>query len=355
MDSNTPIFDQDLREVEKASFIPWNELENKTIFITGATGLIGAGIIYALDYINAKKELGIHIIALVRDLDKARNRFDDLECKGMLRFVVGNVENFTFNDIELDDVDYIIHGASKTASGEFIRHTVETIDTAVLGTRHVLEMANIAKVKGFVYLSSMEVYGYPQRGHKVKENEIGSFDPSNLRNCYPISKILCENLCRAFASEYCIPTRVIRLTQTFGPGVDYNDNRIFAYFARCIKEGKDIVLKTKGETERCYLYTPDAVTAILTVLLKGKDGEIYNAADEKTYCSIADMAEKVAKQYNLKVRYEIEPPSANGYPDTLYMYLDTSKIQALGWLPIGGGTSIEEMFKQTVSGFWLER
>ena len=54
--------------------------------------------------------------------------------------------------------------------------------------------------------------------------------------------------------------------------------------------GQFKLLKTKGETERSYLYTADAATAILTVLLKGELAQAYNAADEATYCSIAEMA-----------------------------------------------------------------
>lgn len=56
----------------------------------------------------------------------------------------------------------------------------------------------------------------------------------------------------------------------------------------------DIILKTKGETKRIYLYTQDVVEAILTVLLKGENGEAYNAANEETYCSIYEMAQLVA-------------------------------------------------------------
>ena len=76
-----------------------------------------------------------------------------------------------------------------------------------------------------------------------------------------------------------MPTRIVRLTQTFGTGVSYNDGRVFAEFARCVIEQRDIILKTKGETKRSYLYTADAVTAILTVLLNGETGAAYNAAN----------------------------------------------------------------------------
>ena len=277
--------------------------------------------------------MNLKLIALVRNVEKAEERFKDILKEDALSFIQGSVEKLPNID---GDIDYIIHGASQTASKEFVEHAVETINTAVTGTKKMLELAKIKKVKGFVYMSSMEVYGYPEKGHHVTEDEIGAFTSLNLRNSYPISKIMCESLCCAWASEYDVPTKIIRLTQTFGPGVHQDDNRIFAYFGRCIKEKKNIVLKTAGETERCYLYTADAVTAILMILLKGSKGEAYNAADESTYCSIAEMAERVAAEAGIKVEYDIQPPSANGFPDTLYMYLDTTKLKNLGWKPIGG-------------------
>lgn len=119
------------------------------------------------------------------------------------------------------------------------------------------------------------------------------------------------------------------MTQTFGPGVDYYDGRIFAEFARCAKEKRNIVLLTPGQTERCYLYTADAVTAILTVLLDGEVGQAYTAANKNTYCSILQMAQNFAKDNNLQV--EIVPQDVNklGYADTLYMNLDTEKLKGL--------------------------
>lgn len=326
MDNSEKQFIEDMELVCNADFIPWEKLKDKTIFVTGATGLIGYTLVNALVYASKKKSLNIKVIALVRDVERAKERFKDISDE--ITFLVGNVEKFP----EITEkIDYIIHGASQTASKAFINQPVETIMTALKGTENMLELAKNKNVSGMVYMSSMEVYGHPQKGHKVTENEIGNLSPLDVRNSYPISKIQCESLCCAYAKEYGIPVMSVRLTQTFGPGVNYNDTRVFAEFARCVSEKRDIVLKTKGETERSYLYTADAATAILTILLKGAPGQTYNAADEKTYCSIAEMAEKVAKSGGINVRFEIEDENKNGFPKTLYMDLDTSLLRSLGW------------------------
>ncbi len=333
MEWKNTISKEDLEKIYNSTFIPWEKLQNSTIFITGATGLIGATLINALLYVNDKRHLNLSILALVRDKKRAVERFSGLEdYSEILRFKIGTVESLP----EIDErIDYVIHGASQTASRMFIEQPVETIATAVDGTKNLLELARKKKVKGFVYLSSMEVYGYPERGHKVIEDEIGAVTPLDLRNSYPLSKQLCENMCCAYSGEYNVPARIIRLTQTFGPGVNYNDTRIFAEFGRCVIEKRDIVLRTTGETERSYLYTSDAVTAILTVLLKGKNAQAYNAADERTYCSIAEMAQKVAEMGGIQVKFDLVDENVMGYPKTLYMDLDTSLIRSLGWIPGG--------------------
>lgn len=339
------IFAEDINNVAVADFIPWEKLSGKTVLITGATGLIGRTLVYGLHRANKIHGLNMRVLALVRDRARAEERFKLILADDMLALVVGSVETMP---VISESIDYIIHGASQTASREFVNHPVETLQTTLNGTMNLLQVAKDKDVKGFVYLSSMEVYGYPKKGHKVVEDEIGRFEPQNMRNSYPIGKIVSENLCCGYAQEYGVPAMSIRLTQTFGSGVNYNDTRVFAYFARCVKEKTNIVLKTKGETERCYLYTTDAATAVLTVLLNGKAGEIYNAADESTYCSIAEMAEQVAKSAGIEVVYDIQDTAANGFPDTLYMDLDTSKLQKLGWCPLGGEQKLIEMYRRMI-------
>ena len=339
MEKRQSIFFEDIESVANASFVPWDKLRNKTLFITGGAGLIGTSVIRCLHYVNRKMDLHLNVTALVRDERKAAERFKDELGDGFLKTIPGTVEEFSDFD---GGADYILHAASQTASAEFVRRAVETIRTSVMGTMNLLEFARRRRVSGFVYVSSMEVYGYPEKGHRVRENEIGALSPLNLRNSYPLSKMMSEALCCAYASEYGVPAMICRLTQTFGPGVSEHDTRVFAYFGKCVKEKKNIVLKTKGETERSYLYTTDAVTALLTILLKGEPGRAYNAADESTYCSISEMAEKVARDAGIKVEYAVENAAANGFPDTLYMDMDVSALKTLGWYPLapgGGGTT----------------
>ena len=325
------VLNEDIKRILNAPFIPWEELNGKTILITGATGLIGYNLIHTLISADIAKKLGLTVVALVRNELRARERFGDLINSPNLRILVGTVEDLPNPGCH---IDYIVHGASQTASRAFVDSPVETILTSLCGTENLLELGKENQVAGMVYLSSMEVYGHPVRGHKVTESDIGTMSPLDVRNSYPIAKLQCESLCHAYAKEYGLPITIARLTQTFGPGASKTDGRVFAYFGKCVQEKQDIVLKTRGETERSYLYTADAVTAILMLLLKGAPGEAYNVADEDSYCSIAQMAEAIASEHGVRVRYDIQDEKANGYPTTTYMDLDTLKLKSLGWLQL---------------------
>ena len=120
---------------------------------------------------------------------------------------------------------------------------------------------------------------------------------------------------------------------------------------RCAVEHKNIVLKSQGLTERSYLYTADAVSAILTVLQKGNPGEAYTAANPETYCSIRDMAQMVADQVAggaIQVVYDGSKDIKElGYADTLYMDLDIRKIEELGWYPT---VKLLKMFERMIEG-----
>lgn len=216
-------------------------LAGKTILITGATGLIGRSIIETLLKWNiAHQNRHIDIVAIVRNKKKAIGYFGNTS----IEYIEGDIRSVEFGDV---CADYIIHGASQTSSKEFITHPVEVSSIALDGTKHILDYAAKIETKGFIYLSSMEIYGNPKTDEKITETHASNIDTMKVRSCYSESKRMCENLCMSYMSEYHLPVAVLRLTQTFGDGVDYTDNRIFAEFARCVIENKDIILKTQGK------------------------------------------------------------------------------------------------------------
>ena len=318
-------------------------MSGSTVLVTGATGLIGKALVKRfLAWNRSHPNCTIRVLANVRNMDKAMVTFGS-ETEH-LTFMVGDIRTLGLSGLS---IQYVIHTASATASDAFVKEPVEVIATVLDGTRNLLSgLAGHKELKKFVLLSTMEVYGTPSDDEKISENHGTNLNTMSTRSCYPVAKRMCENLCACYWSEYRLPACVVRLTQTFGPGVAYHDGRVFAQFARCAIEQRDIVLATKGETKRSYLYLEDAVSAILTVLCQGTPCEAYNAANESTYCSIYEMARLVA--YDLcggTIRVKIQETDSPQYAPTLHMNLDTAKLRALGWEPTLG---LREMFQSLI-------
>lgn len=342
-----PVLRQDMEEVSA-----YQVLEGlgagSVILVTGATGLIGSQIVKALACHSQRTGKNLKVIALARSLEKARSVFGQMLEAGCIQVCVGDV---TWPLEIAGPVDYIIHGASATSSKYFVEKPVETIFTALNGTRNILELAREKQVRKVVYLSSLEVYGIPDPSCvSITETDYGYIDPMQVRSSYSEGKRMAECVCISYAKEYGVPVTVARLSQTFGAGVSYDDGRVFAEFARCAIEGRDIVLHTQGNTVRTYCYTADALRAIFCLLLSGQAGEAYNVTNMDTAISIRDMGEMVCglvPEKGIRVCIDIpENVAAFGYNPEMVIRLDTRKLQSLGW---NSQVGLKEMFQRLIA------
>lgn len=325
---------EDFENVSKLD-INWTDLDGSTILVTGATGLIGSLFIRSIMYCANQRKINIKILAQVRSTEKADAIFAEYKDLANLEYVVGDVR--TTPAIE-EKVDYIIHAASITASRMMIEQPVETLLTSVEGTKNMLELARVKKVKSFIYISSMEVYGTftGAQAQNVTEDDLGYINNLAVRSNYPESKRLCENMCIAYQSQYNVPVKIARLSQTFGAGILPGENRVFAQFARSAAAHGDIVLHTEGKSEGNYCYSSDSVKGLLTILLKGENGQAYNVVNPNTHTTIADMAKMVCDNFSdgqSKLVFDIPTENKYGYAADTKMKLNADKLIALGWKP----------------------
>ena len=296
----------------------------KNTLLTGATGLIGSALLRKLVMDGNK------VTCPIRNKEKAKGLFDG-DIYDRVQWIEMPLEIYLK---EIDEhFDYIIHCASPTSGKYMVEHPVETYEFIIESTRILLQYARKYRVKGMVYVSSLEYYGQNFNADVIKEDYEGYIEPTSPRSCYPLGKRAAEYLCSAYASEYEVPVKIARLTQTFGPGISADDNRVFAQFARSVINEEDIILHTDGESAKPYCHVYDCVGAILTILDKGRSGEAYNVANEDTYISVRDMAEFVQKNFNPGHKVVIQKRDDMGYAPVTKLRLSTQKLRDLGWSP----------------------
>ncbi|TAH69981.1 MAG: NAD(P)-dependent oxidoreductase [Anaerolineaceae bacterium] len=328
-----------------------NGIFNSTVLITGATGFIGGLLTNELISMNTLHNAGIKLVFPVRNLQKARDKYPSREDRNKcITFIEESLEEIHPNRFDMP-IDYIIHCASVTKSSIMISNPVEVLDGIVIGTKNILDLARHKRVKSMVYLSSMEVYGVIENGEcLVTEDMLGDLGIFSARSCYPLGKRIAEHYCYIYHKEHELPVKIARLAQIFGYGIDPNDSRVFAQFARSVCRNEDIILHTEGLSEGNYCESQDAVNALLKILIDGQDGEAYNVVNEENTMRIRDMAKLVADKIALgkiNVIYDIPKDISYGYAADTNIRLSSEKLRKLGWKPT---KNLEDMYRDLIIG-----
>lgn len=294
------------------------------ILITGATGLIGSCMIDVLLEANESYGKNFKIIAMGRNKDSLRLRFDKNNSSVNLKVQDVN------DRIDIDNLDYVVHMASNADPKRYALDPVGTILTNIDGTKNILDCCKKSNSR-MLYTSTFEVYGELNQD-VYSEMEYGIIDNSLLRSCYPESKRVAELLVRSYVSQYNVDCVIARLSSVYGPNMKSDDSKAHAQFLKNALDGEDIVLKSKGSQRRTYCYVIDAVMGLLTVLFKGEKGEIYNVTNDKSITTISEVANIIADYVGKKVIYDIpDEIEKKGFSKPQNCILNTNKLKKLGW------------------------
>jgi len=342
------IVQDDLQKIIAAR-LPWERFFGKTVLITGANGFVPAYMLETLLYLNEISDANIHVVALVRNAEKARQRLAHLGDRRDLTLVIQDVCDPYSGPAP---VDFIVHAASQASPKFYARDPVGTFEANVIGTRRMLELAKDSRSEGFLFFSSGEVYGKIENpAVPVKESDYGYLDPLNIRSCYAEGKRAGETLCACWHAQFGVPVKIVRLSHTYGPGMALDDGRVFADFVADLVARRNIVMKSDGSTRRPFCYLADATVAFFTVLLLGKEGEAYNVGSDSE-CSVLELAETLVGLFpdrNCRViRQERGPNDQYISSSVAGGHFDLAKIRALRWEPT---TGIEEGFRRTVESY----
>ena len=328
------------KDVEHAACLDlaYDEFNNKTILITGASGLICSFFIDVLMYRNQNYGSNIKIIATGRSVEKAKKRFQAYDMKEIKDAKEGDLLLFLQQDVVLPmnldcSVDYIIHGASNTHPRAYAQDPVGTITANIFGLYQLLEFARKSQTKRVLVMSSVEIYG-ENNGEieRFKEEDLGYIDSNTARAGYPESKRVCESLAQSYIAQYDMDVVLGRFCRIYGPTMGKDDSKALAQFIRNAVEEEDIVLKSEGNQLYSYCYVLDAVTAMFTILLKGEKGKVYNVSDEASDVTLKHLANILADTSGKKVVFELpDAVETAGYSKATKALIDSSRLKSLGW------------------------
>lgn len=327
------LYMEDIRQVCNAS-LPWEKLRNKNIMLSGATGLIGSFFIDVICEKNAADGLNCTVYVLGRSEQKAKERFSKHTENKLLFFVQYDV-NVPFVRDDLGTIDFVLHLASNTHPIQYSTDPIGTITTNIIGLQNMLEFAVKHEATRFAFASSNEIYGENRGDTELfDENYCGYINSNTMRAGYPESKRCGEALCQAYKVQKELDIVIPRFTRSYGPTMLMSDTKAVSQFIKKGVSGENIVLKSPGLQYYSYTYVADAVYGLLTILLKGENGEAYNIADEASDIMLKDLAAIIAGIGKKKVVFEIpDEVEAAGYSKATKARLDGRKIKALGWNP----------------------
>lgn len=209
------------------------------------------------------------------------------------------------NPLDLPRYDYVINCAGIASPEKYMKKPVETMDVSYIGTKNVLDYCLKHKVESILMFSSSEVYGTPPSDKiPTKETFIGTIPTRNSRSCYDIGKQVLETLCYYYYLIHKLPVKVVRPFNFYGEYMGINDNRVLSNWMRNYLNNENITVYGNGNQTRTFCYVGDGIDMCWGVLLKGKNGEIYNVGNPTPELSMNELAEVFCDtlQYKDKIR-----------------------------------------------------
>jgi CDP-glucose 4,6-dehydratase len=313
--------------------------QDRPVFVTGATGLVGGWVVRRL------LDAGADVVCLVRDWvpqsDLIQNRLID-----RVKLVRGDVGHQSLLERALGEyeIDTVIHLAAQTIVGIANRNPISTFKSNIEGTWVLLEACRRSPmVKQIVVASSDKAYG-DHEDLPYDENT-----PLQGRHPYDVSKSCSDLIAQSYATTYGLPVVVTRCGNFYGGG-DLNWNRIVPGTVRSVLRGKRPVIRSDGNYIRDYFYVEDGAAAY--VLLAEKlaanpklAGETFNFSNE-IQVSVLEIVQQILQLMGSDLQPEILNQTSN---EIRHQYLSAAKAQqVLGWQPL---FNLNEGLQQTISWY----
>ena len=224
------------------------------MLVTGGAGFIGSHLCQFL------LEKGHQVICL------------DNFFTGQKRNLEPILTNHNFEILEQDvtipfevKVDQIYNLACPASPVHYQKTPIETVRTNVLGAINCLELAKKLGGVKVLQASTSEVYGDPQI-HPQPENYHGNVNPIGPRACYDEGKRCAETLFFDYHREAKIPIKVVRIFNTYGPNMSWDDGRVVSNFITQALKGEEITIYGEGNQTRSFCYVADLVLGLYQMM-----------------------------------------------------------------------------------------
>lgn len=287
--------------------------------ITGGAGFIGSHFVHALLENDPQATLvNLDLLTYAGNLDN----LTDLEGNNRYKFVHGDICDRELVDRLMSETDVVVHFAAESFVDRSIYGADDFIRTDVYGTFVLLEMARKYSIRKFIHISTDEVYGDCPKGSFVEKDSL------NPTNPYAASKAGADRLAYSFFKTYNLPVIITRSSNNYGPN-QYPEKLIPLFITNALQD-LQLPLYGDGKQVRDWLFVRDHCSAILLLLEKGQDGEVYNIStgQESTNLRITETVLQKLRKPPALIRHVTDRPGH----DRRYS-IDSSKIRALGWEP----------------------
>jgi UDP-glucose 4-epimerase len=201
----------------------------------------------------------------------------------------------------LEDADAIVHSAAVHHVDRVLAHPAQAIDINLRGTRTVLEAAVDARARGFMFLSSAKVYGDAQCRPSMETDLVSPVEP------YGLSKAVCEQYVRHFATEHGLCTSVLRPFSVYGPDQDLDTGYIGTLLQSAARHSR-AVLEGERTFRRDFVHIDDVVAALVALLEdEGEPPDVVNVASG-TSLGLAEAAAMLERLSEVPLQLEFTTP-----------------------------------------------
>jgi len=305
----------------------WHQLHKKHILLTGGTGFIGKWLLEVILEADRRLDLRCHISILTRNPSKFIASTPHLAKETKVTLIKGDIRNFSAPNSAQYDV--VIHAAADVIAPG---NCLDVFDTCIEGTRRVLEVAQERGTESFLLISSGAVYG-PQPSDVIAIPETFSGGPNTLdiRSGYAEGKRAAEWLTNSYGQEG-LNVNIARCFAFVGPYMALEKQFAIGNFIDAALRNQPIVIRGDGTPLRTYLYAADLAVWLLTILLAGKPGDVFNVGGDMPI-SIKELALRVLKLTGTNSELKVLRPPRKDARVERYVP-DVSKARkVLGLLP----------------------